>query len=69
MLLQASHLLLAASGAASMLAQKTENRAPKVAGASDVEAAAEVLKDSKELLEKLKKKLSEKKNVSGCNGR
>ena len=58
------NMLLVTSGAAAALAKRAGGPAPRVAGVSDVAAAAEVLQDSKELLLKLKKKLLEKQAVS-----
>eukprot|EP00878_Enallax_costatus_P006851 GHUV01007179.1.p1 GENE.GHUV01007179.1~~GHUV01007179.1.p1 ORF type:complete len:900 (+),score=210.18 GHUV01007179.1:1501-4200(+) len=60
---QMGNMLLVTSGAAAALAGAAGGPAPRVAGVSDVAAAAEVLQESKELLLKLNKKLSEKQAV------
>lgn len=58
------NMLLVTSGAAAALAGTAGGPTPRVAGVGDVSLAAEVLQGSKELFIKLKKKLSEKQDVS-----
>lgn len=54
----------AAKKAAKQVTSAGGAKRPSVAGVSEISAAAEVLKDSKELLQKLKKMLAESKAVS-----